>query len=450
MDELNQLGLWLQQWPKLLDSLLRFFGLGITGQSLSWSVVQIGIITLAFSLALIANRLIARHLEALVAHFRLRPTLLRIAGVVLTRQQGIYFALFLWLGVAAMRAATWNSRSYFLTLFASLVSSLIAITIASRVIRNRSLARLVEVGGWILVTLGLLGILPEAMDLMNQLALQVGGLRISLLLVVQGVVVLWVLLWAAGKASELLEKQLVGVEDISPAQRVLIGTVARFLLVTLALLIGLYAIGIDFTALTFVSGAIGVGLGFGLQKVVSNFVSGIILLTDKSIKPGDIITVGDTFGWISSLNARYVSVFMYDGREVLIPNEDLITQPVENWSFGDSFIRIEITFGVSYDSDPHKVREIAVNAAKSHPRVISDHPRYSNYCHLTDFGESSIDFVLRFYIKDPENGVTNARGEVLLALWDAFKAEGISIPFPHRELIFKTAIPSDKPAPPTP
>ncbi len=381
---------------------------------------------------------------------RLRPTLLRIAGVVLTRQQGIYFSLFTWFGVAAMRAATWHSHSYFLTLFASLVTSLIAITIASRIIRNRSLARLVEIGGWVLVTLGLLGILPEAMDLMNQLALQIGDLRISLLLVVQGVVVLWVLLWAAGRASLLLEKQLVGVEDISPAQQVLIGTVARFLLVTLALLIGLYAIGIDFTALTFVSGAIGVGLGFGLQKVVSNFVSGIILLTDKSIKPGDIITVGDTFGWISSLNARYVSVFMYDGREVLIPNEDLITQPVENWSFGDSFIRVEIRFGVSYQSDPHKVREIALAATQSHPRVVSNHARYSNYCHLTEFGESSIDFILRFYIKDPENGVANVRGEVMLALWDAFKAEGIEIPFPHREVIFKTAPPADMPAPPNP
>lgn len=450
MDGLNQLGLWLQQWPNLIDSLLRFFGLGLTGPSLNWSMVQFGIIALAFSLSVIATRLIGKRLEALVAHFRLRPTLLRIAAVVLTRQQGIFFALFSWFGVAAMRAATWNSRSYFLTLFASLITSLIAITIASRIIRNRSLARLVEVGGWVLVTLGLLGILPEAMALMNQLALQIGDLRISLLLVVQGVVVLWVLLWAAGKASMLLERQLVGVEDISPAQRVLIGTVTRFLLVTLALLIGLYTIGIDFTALTFVSGAIGVGLGFGLQKVVSNLVSGIILLLDKSIKPGDIITVGNTFGWISSLNARYVSVFMYDGREVLIPNEDLITQPVENWSFGDSFIRVEIMFGVSYDADPHKVRDVAIAAATSHPRVITGHPRYNNYCHLTDFGESSIDFVLRFYIKDPENGVTNVRGEVLLALWDAFKAEGISIPFPHREVIIKSAPSGDMPAPPTP
>ncbi len=437
MNGLSEFGQWLAQWPSLITVLLRFLGLGLTGNTLTWSIIQLAVVALALSLSFVGTRKFSTRLEALVARTRMKPALLRVIAIVLRRQQGILFIILLWFGVAAMRAATWASNSYFLTLVASLVTSLIAITIASRVIRNRSLARLVEIGGWILVTLGLLGILPETLKLMDQLALQVGELRISLLLVVQGVVVFWVLLWAAGMASRLLDSQLTKFDDISPTQRVLIGTVAHVGLITLALLIGLYTIGIDFTALTFVSGAIGVGLGFGLQKVVSNFVSGIIILTDKSIKPGDIISVGDSFGWISSLNARYVSVFMYDGREVLIPNEDLITQPVENWSFGDSFIRIEIRFGVSYDADPHRVRDLALAAAEAHPRVIKNHQKYSNYCHLTDFGESSVDFVLRFYVSDPQNGLTNVRGEVLLNLWDAFKAEGIEIPFPQRVVTLK-------------
>ena len=430
MDGLNILGSWLAKWPSLFEGLLRFVGLGTTAQSLPWTIVQFAIIALAFSLAVVGARLSAKPLEALVSRARLRPAVLRVVAIILARQQGIMFAMLLWLGVAAMRAATWGSRSYFLGLVASLFTSWISITIASRIIRNRTLARLIEVGGWVLVTLGLLGILPEAIDLMNQLALQFGGLRISLLLVLQTIVVLWVLLWAAGVGSRLLERQLAGVEDVSPAQKVLISTVARTALITLAILIGLYAVGIDFTALTVVSGAVGVGIGFGLQKVVSNFVSGIILLTDKSIKPGDMISVGNSFGSISSLNARYVSVSMFDGREVLIPNEDLITQPVENWSFADDFIRIEIKFGVSYDSDPHKVREVVLAAVESHPRVVKDHPNYSNICHITDFGDSSIDFIVRFFISDPHNGITNVRGEVFLALWDAFKAEGITIPVP--------------------
>ncbi|MBU2533289.1 MAG: mechanosensitive ion channel [Alphaproteobacteria bacterium] len=438
MDGLNAFGLWLAQWPSLLDAFMRFLGLGIAASSLPWTIVQVAIIALAYSLALVGVRLLATPLERLVSLARLRPAPLRIAAVILARQQAILFVILLWLGVAAMRAATWGSRSYFLTLVASLVSSWVAITIASRVIRNRTLARLIEIGGWVLVTLGLLGVLPEAMELMDQVALPVGEWRISLLLFVEGVVVIWVLLWMAGWAGNLLERQLRGIEDISPTHRVLIGTVTRTGLVVLALLVGLDTIGVDFSALTFVSGAIGVGLGFGLQKVVSNFVSGIILLTDKSIKPGDIISVGDSFGWISSLNARYVSVFMYDGREVLIPNEDLITNPVENWSFGDTFIRVEIKFGVAYDSDPHRVREIAIAAAERHPRVVKGHAKYANICHITDFGESSIDFVLRFYISDPDNGLTNVRGEVFLNLWDAFKAENITIPFPQREVTVRS------------
>jgi small-conductance mechanosensitive channel len=438
VDGLNELGRWLLDWPSLLAALLGFFGLGLSGTRLSWSIVQLAVVVLAFSLSVVAARLVTGRLEALVARAHMRPALLRVTAIVLRRTQPILFALLLWLGLAALRTVTWDSNSYFVSLVASLVTALVAITIASRAIRNRSLARLIETGGWILVTLGLLGILPEALALMDQLALQIGDLRISLLLVLQGIVVLWALLWAAGLASRFLERQLTGLDDVSPTHRVLIGTVARTAFVTLALLVGLYAIGIDFTALTFVSGAVGVGLGFGLQKVVSNFVSGIILLTDKSIKPGDVISVGDTFGWISSLNPRYVSVSMRDGREVLIPNEDLITQPVQNWSFADPYVRIEIGFGVSYDSDPHHVRKVAIAATESHPRVTKDNSDFPVVCHVTAFGDSSIDFVLRFFISDPVNGLTNVRGEVFLALWDAFKAEGITIPFPHREVILKT------------
>ena len=445
MDGLNTLGQWLMQWPSLIEAFLIFFGLGVSAPVLPWSITQLAVIALAFSLSVVGTRLSGQRLEALVSRAGLRPAVLRVVAIVLRRQQWILFALLLWLGVAAMRAATWGSHSYFLGLVASLVSSWVAIAIASRIIRNRSLARLIELGGWVLVTLGLLGILPETIALMDQLALQFGELRISLLLLVQGAVVLSVLFWAAGLASRLLEAQLAGIDDISPTQKVLINTVARFALITLAFLIGLYAVGIDFAALTLVSGAVGVGVGFGLQKIVSNFVSGIIILTDKSIKPGDLISVGDSFGSISSLNARYVSVAMFDGREVLIPNEDLITQKVENWSFADSFIRIEINFGVSYDSDPHRVREIAIAAAESHPRVVRNNPKYSILCHITNFGDSSIDFFLRFFISDPDNGISNARGEVFLRLWDAFKAEGVSIPYPHREVIFKT--PPDPAAP---
>ncbi len=172
-------------------------------------------------------------------------------------------------------------------------------------------------------------------------------------------------------------------------------------------------------------------------KVSSNLISGVILLLDKSIKPGDVIELEDTFGWITSLGARYVSVNTRDGKEYLIPNEDLITHRVVNWSFSNQLVRLEIPIGVSYDSDPHEVRRIVREAAVQPARVDET---TAPVCHLTGFGDSSLDFLLRFWIRDPQNGVVNIKGEVLLAVWDALKANGIEIPYPHRHLVLREPI----------
>ena len=145
----------------------------------------------------------------------------------------------------------------------------------------------------------------------------------------------------------------------------LIGKLIRLLLITFAILIVLSTVGIDFSSLAFFSGAIGVGLGFGLQKIVSNLVSGIILLADKSIKPGDVITVGESFGWVGSMGARYTSVVTRDGREYLIPNEDFVTQRVINWSYSNDEVRLDVEFGVAYASDPHRVIALALEAVQS-------------------------------------------------------------------------------------
>ncbi|MGR3708843.1 MAG: mechanosensitive ion channel family protein, partial [Alterinioella nitratireducens] len=169
----------------------------------------------------------------------------------------------------------------------------------------------------------------------------------------------------------------------------------------------------------------------GLQKVVSNLVSGIIILLDKSIKPGDVISLGDTFGWIETLGARYASVVTRDGKEYLIPNEDLITSQVVNWSHSNQFVRLDINFGTAYSDDPHKVRKLAIEAARSVDRVLSSR---APVCHIVGFGDSSVDYVLRFWILDPTGGLTNIRGNVFLALWDSFQENGISIPFPQREV----------------
>jgi small-conductance mechanosensitive channel len=164
---------------------------------------------------------------------------------------------------------------------------------------------------------------------------------------------------------------------------------------------------------------------------VSNLVSGIILLVDKSIKPGDVISVGEQFGWVTNMGARYTSVDTRDGREILVPNEDFVTQRVINWSYSNYKMMLKATFGVSYDSDPHHVIKIAVAAALTVPRVIDDP---APVCYFEEFGESSLNFSLRYWIADPSNGIITVRAPVMLALWDAFKREGIEIPFPVRDV----------------
>ncbi|MCL4676308.1 MAG: mechanosensitive ion channel, partial [Pararhodobacter sp.] len=226
-------------------------------------------------------------------------------------------------------------------------------------------------------------------------------------------------------------RRIRGNDDISPSVQELMIKALQVTLYGAAFFIGLKAVGFDLTGLAVLSGAIGVGLGFGLQKVVSNLVSGVIILMDKSVKPGDVISLGDTFGWINTLGARYVSVVTRDGKEYLIPNEDLITGQVVNWSHSNELVRLDLRFGTSYGDDPHKVRAIAIAAALRCERVLGES---RPVCHIVGFGESSIDYLLRFWIRDPSAGLTNVRGNVYLALWDAFKENGISIPFPQREV----------------
>jgi small-conductance mechanosensitive channel len=248
-------------------------------------------------------------------------------------------------------------------------------------------------------------------------------------------------LWAANAASDFLDKRVQSSTDLTPSIQVLIGKLIRLLLISFAILIVLSTVGIDLSALALFSGAVGVGLGFGLQKIVSNLVSGIILLADKSIKPGDVISVGDHFGRVGNMGARYTSVDTRDGREYLIPNEDFITQRVANWTYSSDLVRLFVKFNTTYDSDPRQAQAAAVEAAFSIERVLK---KPVPQCMLTEFGTTSIEFELWFWIKDPAVGVTNVKSDVLLALWDTLAKNGVSIPKPGpARVIYEMA--NDKP-----
>jgi small-conductance mechanosensitive channel len=289
----------------------------------------------------------------------------------------------------------------------------------------------VSVIAWSIAALSIVGLLDDVIAGLDSAGIVIGGLRVTALLAIKTAALLVLTLWMAIILSNFLDMRLRTYNDLTPSIQVLLGKLVRIALLTFAVLIVLGSVGIDFSALAIFSGAVGVGVGFGLQKIVSNLVSGIILLADKSVKPGDVITVGDSFGWVGTMGARHTSVVGRDGREFLIPNEDFITHRVTNWSYSTNLVRLEIKFGLSYASDPHVVRRLAVEAAASAPRVL---PEPAPSCHLRAFGDSSLDFVLRFWISDPREGLGNVRNTVMLAVWDSFKREGLEFPFPQRDV----------------
>ncbi|MEY8840408.1 mechanosensitive ion channel family protein, partial [Cribrihabitans sp. XS_ASV171] len=344
----------------------------------------------------------------------------------------LFFVLLSWPLYWVMQEVTWPSRSYLIGIAATLATAWLAVGFIARLVPNPTLRR---VFSWTLLTyatLLALNLVDPVAAFLDDIAINIGSFHLSILTILKALLLIAVMLTAARLGTRAASAGLRRNEDISPSMQVLAIKAIQVLFYGVVVLVGIRALGFDLTGLALVSGAVGVGIGFGLQKVVSNLVSGIIILLDRSIKPGDVISLGETFGWINSLGARYVSVVTRDGKEYLIPNEDLITSQVVNWTHSDDYVRLDIYFGTSYHDDPHKVRKLAIEAAKGVPRVLAQ-PN-GPVCHIVGFGDSSVDYILRFWISDPTAGLTNIRGNVYLALWDAFHASGISIPFPQREV----------------
>lgn len=415
----------LQGFLTQLDSLARQF-------IRPWGGYQLLIVLAVFAVAYVLRGWWGPKMRAWMASREGWPTWrMRILVTIHKRLRGIIFVVLMWCVIWVMREITWPSRSYILAIVATLATAWVVVALATRLIRNTFLRAIVRYGAWIWVTLSILDFDSQAKNLLQAAAVEVGDSNYSLWNVGQAIVILFLLFTVARFLSATASDRVNRNEDMSPSMRVLVMKFLQVLLFGAAFYIGLRAVGFDLSGLAFLSGAIGVGLGFGLQKVVSNLVSGVIILLDKSIKPGDVISIGQTFGWINALSARYVSITTRDGREYLVPNEDLITGQVVNWSHSNDFVRLDIHFGTAYGDDPHLVRKLAIEAATTVDRVLPTRPAV---CHITGFGDSSVDYILRFWITDPTQGLTNIRGNVYLALWDTFQEHGISIPFPQREV----------------
>jgi len=403
--------------------------------------VQLAVIAVSAILAWVAHRQAGARMRAAVDGSDRRAARRLLAGGAHRLVFPLTLLLLLLVARGILTRLGHPVRAFDLTV--PLMVSLAAIRLAAYLLRKafrpsaalRAWEQAIGTAAWTLVALHLLGWLPDVRAFLDAAGFQIGSVRISVLSVLKflvlGALALTVAMWLAGAIERLLGQ----AQHLSPAARVGVGKTVRFALPTIALVVVLQSVGIDLTALTVFGGALGVGLGFGLQRIASNFISGFILIFDRSIRPGDVISIGDSFGWVRELRARYVVIRNRDGVETLVPNENLITSEVINWSYGDRNVRIKIPVQISYADDPEQAMALMLQAAHAEKRILPEPPPA---CRLMGFGDNGINLELRVWIQDPEEGVNNVRSDVNLAIWRAFRASGITIPFPQRDVYLKS------------
>jgi len=395
-----------------------------------WFYFQIGLILLGAGISLAAGAMARSQVDLKTLGASWPAPFRVIVRVLVTHASTAAFALLMWVARIIMVLSTWPSRSYLLSVSAKLALAWLVIRLLTSVIRNQFMLRVVSISAWLVAALSIIGELDPVIEALDSVSVTFGGLRLTPLLLIQLAVLLAVALWLSNVASNFAESRIAQSGDLTPSVQVLLVKAIRLGLMFFAVAAALSAVGINLSALAIFSGAAGVGIGFGLQKIVANFISGIILLVDKSVKPGDLVTIGDSSGRISAMKTRYISVAAGDGREFLIPNEDLVTQRVTNWTYTDKNTLVKVNFSTNYDADPRLVCKLAIETAARAERALKSKPPN---CLLTEFAEVGMRFSLTFWVSDPSD-MDSTKSEVMLSLWDAFKREGIRVPYPVREI----------------
>jgi small-conductance mechanosensitive channel len=341
---------------------------------------------------------------------------------------------FFWLAVLWLVLLAGRALDYQLGLInaaASLLLAWVAIRLLSFAVRNPVQATTISVLAWGLAALNILGLLTPLIRQLDSQAIMLGKLRVSALSLVDGVLLLLLLLWLTHLLASFIERRVHTARNLTPSLKALLVRLIRLLFPIFAVIVALNLVGIDLTVLTVFSGALGIGVGLGLQRLVANLVAGITLIAGKSIKPGDVIAYKNSYGWVTFMGARYVAIATRDGSEYLVPNEEFINNAVENWSYSNPNRRLHIPLSVAYESDLHTAIALCVEAAQSVERILM---RPMPICLVTEFAESSVNLEIRAWINDPNNGIASVRSAVLLAVWDRFAAAGIRIPYPQRDV----------------
>jgi small-conductance mechanosensitive channel len=303
----------------------------------------------------------------------------------------------------------------------------------------------VALGLWLAIAAEYLGWLDPIIATLDSWGIAAGKSRITVWSVLKLLFILTGFMLVAAWISRWVERRLKRLSGVAPSTRIGIAKFANAFLIALSILMGLNAAGVDLTALTVLTGAVGLGLGFGLQSIAANFVSGFVLLMDRSIKPGDVISLSgqtgtstENFGWVQELRGRYVVVRDRDGVEMLVPNQQLISNAVINWSYTDPRIRLKLPIRISYRDDPELALQVLLTACEHQARVLREPAPVSRLMHFSDSG---IELELRFWISDPQEGVNNVRSEVNRAIWRLFKQHNLTMPVAQREILMHAAPP---------
>lgn len=409
----------LTQWPTRVVAYLS--NPDIILQVVFFAAVALGTLWLAPRFDLFLKRL------ALTAAPRSWvPAIVRVTAPISTALLGL---LLLWAVLVFANAA--GHAFPIVRALASLAAAWIVIRVASQFLNSATWSIAIAVVVWTIAALSIVGLLDAIVHQLDQSAVNFGKLRISALTAIRGLFALSVLLWLTVSLVGFLERKINAVTALTPAIRTAVIQILRMLLPALAVVATLSLIGVDLTALAIFSGVIGIGIGLGLQQTMANFVAGLSLVLGKSIQPGDVIGYGKSFGWVTQMGARYVSIRTRDGIAHHIPNSHFIANGVENWSHYGDAVRLHVPVSVGYDADLNKAIELCLDAARAVKRVLT---KPEPLCLVTLFGDSAIYLDLRIWIEDPPQGVTNVKSAVMLGIWQRFHDAQIRFPYPQREV----------------
>jgi small-conductance mechanosensitive channel len=433
----------------VLDEFVPFGGDGeLIQESINWVQSTLLTIDVAVQLGLIIGAIVPAAMFGQLFRDSVRRALSNRVNIAFVNRLvdaiailGVPLILYFTLTVIKLGLGSADMPTQWVGAAIALMNAWIIVRMVTLVIQSPFWSNFAFYVAWPIAALDAFGALGPVVAEMQTLAVPLGTndagqrIEISLLDVVKTLIYFGLLFWGAKLASKFLQERVEQIDELSPAVKALIGKILNVVLPVIALLIAFQIVGFNITTLAVFSGAVGIGIGLGLQGIIANFLAGFTLLADRSIKPGDVIEIEGQMGWVTSMQGRYVALRTREGTELLVPNDRFMNEGVTNWSRSDRIVRVHAPFRVSYDTENlEAVQGLAIAAAERENRVV-DEP--TPICNLISFGESAIEFDLQFWIADPEEGLNNIRSSVLLNIWHSLKAANIEIPYPQQDLHIK-------------